>query len=66
MELPLKCTGGESTSLQLRKPQMNLAAASSGHRTEDLCPFISFEQTKPKGILLGWVSATYHCGRVKS
>jgi len=45
---------------------MNLAVASFGHRTEDLYPFINFEQTRRKGILLGWVSVTYHCDRVKS
>lgn len=58
--------GGETKSLQQGKPQMNLAVASSGHGTEDLCPFISFEQTRSKGTVLGWVSAKYHRGRAKS
>lgn len=54
--LPRRMTGstggqGESTSLQLGLHHMKLSVASRGHRTEDLCPFISFEQARLKGIL---------------
>lgn len=60
MELLLRWEG----ELQIRaagEAPDELSAASSGHRAENLCPFINFGTTRPKGTFLGWVSSPYHC-----
>lgn len=60
MEQLLRWEGAEQIPAAGEAPD-ELRAASSGHRAENLCPFISFKTTRPKGAFLRWVLPPYLC-----